>query len=147
MTYFEEQLYQIRETAFPDEQLIRQMVLARNFMAENYSERISLEAIAGAAHLSKFHFNRLFKRIFGQTPFQFLTGLRIEKAKLLLRQGQPVKEVCFAVGFESIGNFTSLFKRMTGKRPSSFFRKPTLEMANTAAVPLKYYPIAFMAKK
>jgi transcriptional regulator GlxA family with amidase domain len=79
-----------------------------------------LKDIAGKAFFSKFHFLRLFKTIYGQTPYQHLKMVRVKNARLLLQSGMPVKDVCFAVGFTSVSSFTGFFKQITGLTPSVF---------------------------
>lgn len=98
-------------------QLIRQ---SKAFMEQNYSDKIELESIARSAHLSRFHFIRLFKKIYGTTPRQFLRDIRIAKAKALLKAGLSVTRVCFQVGYESLPTFSAAFKRGTGRSPRSF---------------------------
>ena len=70
--------------------------------------------------MSKFHLLRLFKKHYGLTPRQYLIDKRIEKSKEQLKNGMSVTETCFAVGFESLGSFSTLFKTKTGKSPSEF---------------------------
>ena len=92
--------------------LYRRIVLAKLFIDEHFADNIDLDAIAGEAAFSKFHFIRLFKMAYGKTPHQYLISVRIEKAQLLLRNGHSVSEVCFEVGFDSPTSFTGLFKRI-----------------------------------
>ena len=70
--------------------------------------------------VSKFHLLRLFKKHYGQTPRQYIIDKRIEKAKEQLKYGMSVTQTCFAVGFESLGSFSALFRTKTGKSPSEF---------------------------
>src|SRR5437870_10567033 len=104
----------------PKLDLYRRIVQAKLFIDSNYAERIDAGAIAGEACYSKFHFIRTFKSIYGKTPHQYLTGVRVEKAKELLENGASVTEACFSVGFDSLGSFTGLFKRRTGLTPSEY---------------------------
>ena len=113
MNFYHQQLISIRKKHFPREYLCDQVAQARNFIEENFSNRIRLHDIAGEAYFSKFHFLRLFKSMYGKTPHQFLTEVRIKKAKQLLQTGLPVSEVCFLTGFDSISSFKGLFKRYT----------------------------------
>jgi len=84
--------------------------------------------MTGKAFLSKFHFLRLFKNSYGQTPHQYLTEQRIRKAKQLLRSGMTATEVCAAVGFESLSSFTRLFKKLTGTPPSMFQKNSKMKL-------------------
>ncbi|SJN49913.1 helix-turn-helix domain-containing protein [Sphingobacterium sp. JB170] len=103
--------------------LENRIVQAMDFIEKNYAEKIYLEDIAMEACLSKYHFIRIFKEINGITPHQYLTSVRIEKAKRLLEIEVAVAEVCFAVGFESITSFSMLFKRAAGVSPSFYLRQ------------------------
>ena len=81
--------------------LYKRIVQAKVFIDTSYADNINLDNISDEASFSKFHFIRLFKRIYGKTPHQYLTVVRIEKAKQLL-QDKPISEVCFSVGFDSL---------------------------------------------
>jgi AraC-like DNA-binding protein len=89
-------------------------------MDENYHEPIDLDEISQKAFLSKFHFHRLFTRIYRRTPHQYLTRKRLDKAKDLLAENKPVTEVCNEVGFESISSFSGLFKKEIGFAPQYY---------------------------
>src|SRR5262245_747431 len=100
---------------YPKVYLYRRIVQAKLFIDQHFSEKINLNNIAGEAYFSNFHFIRLFKQAYNKTPHQYLTSVRIEHAKQLLKSKHlSITDVCFEVGFESIGSFTSLFKRSTG---------------------------------
>jgi AraC-like DNA-binding protein len=82
---------------------------------------LDLGAISGEACLSPYHFLRLFRLAFDRTPHQYLTERRIEKAKeLLSSSGLTVTDVCFEVGFESLGSFSSLFHKHVGHPPIAY---------------------------
>src|SRR5215218_9174646 len=88
---------------------------ARDFMRYAYGRQVSLPDVAARANLSPFHFLRVYKRAYGETPHEFLTRLRIERAKRLLAKGSHnVTEACFEVGFSSLGSFSSLFAGRVG---------------------------------
>jgi AraC-like DNA-binding protein len=81
---------------------------ARDFLGSSYTGRFTLEDGARQACLSPFHFNRLFTRAFGETPHEFVTRLRIDTAKrMLLTANQSVTEICFEVGYKSLGSFSA----------------------------------------
>jgi AraC-like DNA-binding protein len=85
---------------------------------------VSLDAVARKAHLSKFHFLRLFRERFHETPIRYLRRRRLEAAqRLLARTELPVTHICLRVGFESLGSFSSLFRESVGVSPSSFRRR------------------------
>lgn len=71
--------------------------------------------------MSRFHLLRLFRLTFGQTPHQFTIRVRIERAKLLLAESDwSVTEICGAVGYDSLGTFSTLFRRETGMTPRAY---------------------------
>ena len=116
MTYFEEQLIQIRNSTYGSadrDYLFGHVMRAKKFIETHFAEEINIDQIAGEACFSKYHFIRLFKAIYYQTPHQYLMAVRIEKARQLLREGRSVKEACYLVGFTSLGSFKALFKRQT----------------------------------
>lgn len=83
-----------------------------------------LDAIAREAGMSRFHFLRTYAAVFGVTPHQDRVDARIERARHLLVLGEaPVTEVCFAVGFSSLGSFSALFHRRVGEPPSRYRRR------------------------
>lgn len=127
--------------------LYRRIVQAKLFMDKHFDERINLDKIADEAYFSRFHFTRLFKRTYGKTPHQYLSRVRIEKAKLLLQENRTVADVCFSVGFESVSSFSGLFKRVTGKAPSVYQHEQLLRKTEISIVPLKYIPGCFAEKK
>ena len=99
----------------------RRLMRAREFIDQCYHQPLDLEQISGEACLSRYHFLRLFRRAFNKTPHQYLTQRRIEKAKeLLSSSGLTVTDVCFEVGFESLGSFSSLFHKHVGHPPIAY---------------------------
>lgn len=106
------------------EDAIARLKRARAFIDAAYEAPIDLERIAAEAHFSRFHFLRLFKDAFGETPHAYLTRCRIERAKeLLARTDLPVTQICFEVGFASLGSFSTLFARHVGRSPDRFRRR------------------------
>jgi AraC-like DNA-binding protein len=94
---------------------------ARSFMHERFAEAIDLDVLARQAFFSRYHFLRAFRREFGTTPHQYLVQRRLEAAKeLLLSTDKSVTEVCFDVGYGSIGSFSTLFQRHVGVSPLRF---------------------------
>ena len=124
--------------------LYQRIVGAKLFIDNNYAGKLDLDLISDEAFFSKFHFIRLFKKTYGKTPHQYLTVVRIEKAMQLLRTDKGPLEVCYAVGFESLSSFGSLFKRMTGLTPSSFLEEQQRIQTAISSTPLKFVPACFI---
>lgn len=90
-------------------------------MRKDPSARLDLEAMAAAARMSRFHFLRVFEEVTRVTPAHFLAALRMQQAKrMLLETSQPVTDICFETGYNSLGTFTRLFTHSIGVSPSSF---------------------------
>lgn len=120
MTYFRREMERIRSELYAKDWQITNVIKTRRFLIENFDRQVSLDELSRARFTSKFHLLRLFKRYYGQTPGQYLTELRITKAKELLRAGKSVTETCFEVGFESPASFSNLFRERVGLGPKQF---------------------------
>src|SRR5215472_16845480 len=95
--------------------IYKRIVAAKLFMDTNFDKPIDPEAISRHSCISRFHFHRLFTRIYRKTPHRYLTQKRIDSAKQLLSDDElTVTEVCNNVGYESIGSFSILFKKEIG---------------------------------
>ena len=104
--------------------LARHLLRARDLVDSSYAEPLDLEALARAAHVSPRHFSRSFRETFGETPHQYLLTRRIERARYLLRTtDMQVADVCLAVGFSSVGSFTTTFSRHVGVSPTEYRRE------------------------
>jgi AraC-like DNA-binding protein len=96
---------------------------ARDFIRECAAEPISLDDCAAEAGLSPWHTLRFFRAAFGETPKEFQTRLRLDEAKRLLTvTNRTITEVCFDVGFSSLGSFSTLFRQHVGQSPREFRR-------------------------
>ena len=140
-------MYILSTANYPKVNLYRRIVKAKLFIDNSYSKNIDLDNIADEAFFSKFHFIRQFKKIYGKTPHKYLTVVRIEKAMQLLRTNIPVSEVCYEVGFESLGSFSGLFKRITGFAPSAYLLRQQHIKAQILKTPLNFIPGCFAEKK
>jgi AraC-like DNA-binding protein len=99
----------------------RRLCRARDFIDDCYELPLDLDQISRQACFSRYHFIRLFRQAFAQTPHQYLTRRRIERAKELLSSSRlTVTDVCFEVGFQSLGSFSSLFHKYVGHPPISY---------------------------
>jgi AraC-like DNA-binding protein len=107
-----------------DPAMLSRLSIARDYLASRYNERTTLEDSARHASLSPFYFNRLFSQAFGETPHAFVARLRMDEAKKLLLAGNhSVTDVCFEVGYESLGSFTTRFHSQVGLSPGAFQRE------------------------
>ncbi len=103
------------------EELWRRLNRGRDFIHARFESSLTLPEIASAACLSPFHFSRGFKAVFQMTPHEYLSACRVERTKFLLERTElPVTEICFGVGFESLGSFSSWFTRLTGSSPRAW---------------------------
>jgi len=97
---------------------------ARDHLDRHFAEPHELAEVAAVAGLSKYHFQRLFKATYGRTPATYLSERRVERAQDLLRATNlNVTEVCHAVGYSSLGSFSSRFSALVGESPSEFQRR------------------------
>ena len=99
----------------------RHLLRAKDLMDARYFEPLDVKALARAARLSPAHFSREFRRAFGEAPHQYLLTRRMERAAAMLRStDRPVADICFAVGLQSVGSFTSTFGRVFGCSPTAY---------------------------
>lgn len=129
MTFYEKELNRIGGLIYGNQGQIDTAIGTRNYIEQHCDTNLNLDKLSDVQAVSKYHLLRLFKRYYGLTPRQYLMDKRIEKSKEHLRNGLTVTESCFAVGFESLGSFSTLFKSKTGTTPSQF-RKEQLSRSN-----------------
>ena len=106
------------------------MLRARDRMDRHYAEPLDIPALAAVAGCSEAHFIRTFRAVFGETPHRYLQRRRVERAMALLRGNRSVTDVCFEVGFNSLGTFSRTFAAIVGVSPSIYQKR-----SPTAAVP------------
>lgn len=135
------------DNTYPKFYLYNRIVKAKLFIDKNYQENIDLDNIADEACFSKFHFIRLFKSIYGKTPHQYLTQVRIENAKHFLMLNYSVSDTCFMVGFESITSFIGLFKKGQSKTPSEYQKQNRIRQEKIKIEPLSFIPNCFAEQK
>jgi AraC-like DNA-binding protein len=123
MTFYSDEVKRISKSVYPHNDLTKKIVASKIFIEKNFSDNINLELIAAKAHVSKFHFIRVFKKYYGRTPNQYLQEVRIENAKKLFKKGKTIDFVCMSVGFASKTSFICLFKKLTGTTPLSWQNK------------------------
>src|SRR4051794_24168220 len=99
----------------------RHLLRARDLADARYFEPLTVDALAAVAGLSKAHFSREFKQAFGESPHAYLLTRRLERAAALLRTtDRSVADICFSVGLQSVGSFTTSFTRTFGKSPTVY---------------------------
>lgn len=138
--YLEEKLYELLTLIITRENHVRKMIsqlpalrhstrmeifqrllTATDYIYSFYDRPLSLDELASASCLSKFHFLRLFKIAFKKTPHQFITEVRITKAKELLRHTKlEINEISCNVGFDNASAFSRMFFNVTGSYPTQF---------------------------
>ncbi|HZQ07307.1 MAG TPA: AraC family transcriptional regulator [Anaerolineae bacterium] len=116
---------------------------ARELIDAQYDQPLDLDELARAANFSRFYFLRAFRRAYHATPHEYLTRKRIEHAKeLLAHSNRTVTEICFDVGFTSLGSFSTLFHRIVGWSPS-IYRARAWEMQRN---PRKFIPACYIVR-
>ncbi|WP_431843136.1 helix-turn-helix transcriptional regulator [Calidifontibacter indicus] len=94
---------------------------ARDRMDRDYAQPLDVPALASDALMSVGHFQRSFKKAYGETPYSYLMTRRVERAQALLRIGElSVTDVCMAVGCTSLGSFSAKFTELVGQTPSDY---------------------------
>lgn len=114
---------------------------SKEYIDDCFSESIGLDSIARQAYFSPYHFLRVFKKVYDKTPHRYLTERRIEKAKELLKKNDSsVTEVCFDVGFQSLGSFSTLFNKYVGISPTEFQKQHMRKVLMSIRFPQKLIP-------
>lgn len=117
-------------------EVYQRLCRAREFIDHCYDHPLDLDQISSQACFSRFHFLRLFRQAFAKTPHQYLIERRIEKAKeLLTADNLRVTDVCFEVGFQSLGSFSTLFHKYVGHAPVIYREKSRQRQAARKKVP------------
>ncbi len=99
------------------------LIRSRRYLAENFRRSADLRVAASAAGYSPYHYHRLFKELFGETPWEYVSRLRFEEAKrLLCLSSLSVSDVCLDVGYESLASFSTAFSNRYGYPPTEFRR-------------------------
>jgi AraC-like DNA-binding protein len=113
----------------------RHLLRAKDLIDARYFEPLDVPVLARAARLSPAHFSREFRRVFGETPHQYLLTRRLERAAALLRTtDRSVADICLTVGLQSVGSFTTSFTRVFGMSPTAY-RSAYPPAATRALVP------------
>lgn len=128
-----------------EEETFARLCRSRDFLAATLDRPVHLDDAASAACLSPFHYHRQFARAFGETPHDFLMRVRMDRAReLLARDELPVTEVCLAVGYESLGSFSTRFRAMVGCSPSAYRRSIRRLFPAPAMAIYRYVPSCYL---
>jgi len=120
----------------------RHLLRARDLADARYFEPLGVEDLARAARLSRAHFSREFRRAFGESPHSYLLTRRLERAAALLRTtDRSVADICFSVGLQSVGSFTTSFTNTYGMSPTAYRATfpPAAQYARVPACVLRVY--------
>ena len=124
--------------------LLRRLVKARDLLHADVSRGLTLDDLARASGLSRAHLARQFADTFGVPPHQYLVQLRLDLAKRALATGASVTSVCHDVGFESLGTFSSSFRKRVGLSPREY-QRATRPFVQSLGVPILYIPSCFFS--
>ena len=114
---------------------------ARDLLREVHDQPVSIRYVAREAAMSPFHFIRQFTAVFGETPHQFRTRARVDRArKLLALSDYSVTDVCMEIGFSSLGSFSALFAERFGEPPSRYRRRLRSVMSAPGIFPPQLQP-------
>lgn len=101
----------------------------RDRIDREFARPLSVQDLARGALMSAGYLSREFRRVYGESPYAYLMTRRIERAMTLLRRGDmTVTEICFTVGFSSLGTFSSRFSQLVGVPPSAYRNDPSRTM-------------------
>lgn len=123
MNCYHTEILEIKKKIYSNQGQLDTVIALRKCIDNNYHQNLNLDLLSQKQFVSKFHLLRVFKRYYGQTPQQYLRDVRIQRSKVHLAQGLGVRDTCFAVGFTSLGSFSSLFKKRTGLTPRDFQKR------------------------
>ena len=123
---------------------LRKLCRVRDLLRDCLDEEIRLDDLSIEVDLSSWHLLRAFRTTFGETPHAFLTRMRLERARELLTvSSRPVTQICFDVGFTSLGSFSTLFRRAVGLSPSAFRRSVRTWVTVPGRHPWAFVPFCF----
>ncbi len=125
--------------------LYQRIVAAKLYIDNNFTENIDLEQISRQAYLSRYHFHRLFRRIYKKTPHQYVTSKRMERARTLLTANDlTISEVSAELGFESPASFSNLFRKESGMAPQNYRSTSLRLIQEVKAQPKRFIPHCFI---
>jgi AraC-like DNA-binding protein len=113
----------VTRSAAPEQHLddLVRLRRVRDRIDREYAQPLDVEALARGVHMSAGHLSREFRRAYGESPYAYLMTRRIERAMTLLRRGDlSVTDICFTVGYGSLGTFSTRFSELVGMAPSVY---------------------------
>jgi AraC-like DNA-binding protein len=125
---------------------LARLLRARDRLHDAPDEAPGLDVLAADVGLSRAHFLRSFTEVFGRTPHDYLTEVRLDQAKRLLARGGSVTEACFDVGFSSLGSFSRLFARRVGVAPRDWQRRVRTVLPSAELWPAVWIPGCFLIR-
>jgi AraC-like DNA-binding protein len=132
-----------RGSRIVDGEVFRRLLRARERLTDSYDDVVLLREAAREAGMSRFHFLRAFSRAFGETPHGYVQRIRLERARDRLARGVPVTDVCFEVGYASLGSFSSLFTKRMGVSPRAWQKTVRRQVAVPGSLARLYIPCCF----
>ncbi len=122
----------------------RRMLRARDAMDRTFAEPLCIPRLARIAEVSEAHFIRTFRATFGETPHRYLQRRRVERAMFLLRStGRSVTDICFDVGFNSLGTFSRTFQAVVGESSTAFRERGRMPAVPTCFLMAWWRPSSF----
>lgn len=102
----------------------KKVCLGRDYLTKNYASCFDLGEVANYSCMSKYHFCRIFSEVFGESPYQYISKIRVDHAKrLLITSKLSINDICERVGYTSVGSFSLLFRKKTGMSPTQYRSK------------------------
>ena len=122
--FYQDEVIRFNNILYGNQLHLKIITRTKRYLDNNFINNIDLTSLSLSQGFSKYHLLRLFKLYFGFTPRQYQIKKRIEKSKENLKNGMKVSDSCYAVGFNSVTTFSTLFKRKTGLTPKEY-QKPS----------------------
>jgi AraC-like DNA-binding protein len=126
------------------EELNRRMLRARDAMDRAFAYQLDIPNLAQVAHVSEAHFIRTFRATFGETPHRYLQRRRVERAMFKLSEtDRNITDICFEVGFSSLGTFSRTFREIVGVAPSEYRERAVVNVVPTCFTMAYMRPSSF----
>ena len=124
--------------------LHQRVVQAKLVIDQQYDQPLSLDQLSDSAHFSKYHFLRLFRKLYKVTPHQYLTRKRIEAARQQLTHSDfSIADIGFRVGFQGVSHFNVTFRKWVGTHPTQYREKTRQQLEQAQTQPATVIPYCF----